>query len=183
MNSPAVVDKPAAGDIRLNLGGRDTKIEGFKTIDLYEGPSVDVVADISKLTMFEDGTVNEIYASHCLEHFPHPQTGAVLKEWRRVLRPGGRCFIGVPDFDAAAKLYAKDGLTDLLRNLLWGDQGYPLAYHYAGFTFGFLAKSVTDAGFSDVKRVKYFPHGVKDCSWLMDTIYKQPLSLNIEAIA
>jgi ubiquinone/menaquinone biosynthesis C-methylase UbiE len=165
------------------LGGRDTVIPGFKTVDLHSGPTVDIVANISDLSMIESGTVDEIYASHCLEHFPHPQTPAVLKEWRRVLKVGASCWISVPDFDAAVRLYLKEGMGDFIRNLLWGDQGYDLAYHYTGFTYPTLAALLVNAGFQDIKRHKWMQHRVKDCSRLIDNIYKEPLSLTLQAIA
>src|SRR6185295_12583800 len=177
MNPPAALEgrkaDSVAGGIRLNLGGRDTVIPGFKTVDLHEGPTVDVVGNIADLKMFQDGSVDEIYASHCLEHFPHPKTLDVLKEWRRVLKPDARCWISVPDFDAAVKLYLKEGFTGFIRNFLWGDQGYDLAYHYTGFTFPLLATLLVHAGFRDVKRHKWMPHGVRDCSRLVDTVYQQ----------
>jgi len=183
MNPPVAVDKAAAGGLRLNLGGRSSVLPGFKTVDLKEGPTVDYVADISELKMFENGTVDEIYASHCLEHFPHTHTLAVLKEWRRVLRDRARCYIAVPDVDAAVRLIGKEGLTDFIRNLLWGDQEYVLAFHFTGFTFASLARILTQAGFHDVKRLNDMPYGVVDCSKLVDNHYYIPISLNVEAIA
>lgn len=183
MNPPAMVLETVAGGLRLNLGGRDTVIKGFKTVDLKEGPTVDYVTDISDLQMFASGSVDEIYASHCLEHFPHARTLYVLEEWRRVLKVGASCFISVPDFDAAVNLYQKEGLTDFVRNLLWGDQGYDLAYHYTGFAFPSLARTLVAAKFSDVKRLKWMPHHIADCSRLVDSLYKLPISLTVEAIA
>lgn len=57
--------------------------------------------DLTRGLWFDDGVVDIIYASHVLEHFPHAQGLAVLKEFHRVLKPGGICRIIVPD---AAKL-------------------------------------------------------------------------------
>ena len=175
--------KSPAGAIRLLLGGRTTRIEGFTNVDLYEGPEVDIRTDISDLSMFKDGEVTEMYNSHCLEHFPHVRTLSVLKEWRRVLKNGGKAYIAVPDFDAMVRIYTKTGLTDWVKNMLYGDQIYDLAFHYAPFTFASLAKQVIDAGFSDVKRIKDMPYGLKDCSTLVSTIDRTPISLNIEATA
>jgi len=167
------------GPIKLNLGGRDQKIEGFLTVDLY--PGSDVESDISKLP-FEDGTVSEIYASHCLEHFSHRRTISVLQEWNRVLKKGAKAYIGVPDFEAAVKLYSKIGLTDLINNFLWGDQEYDLAFHYSGFTFSTLASSLVKSGFNDVKRMQNLPYRLPDCSTLRDTKFNLPLSLNVMAV-
>lgn len=167
-------------EIRLNLGGRGTKIPGFKTVDLSDEHDVDVRADVAYLP-FKDGSVSEIYASHILEHFSHTRTLAVLKEWVRVLKKGGTLYVSVPDFDRAIELYRLGGLTDYLTNLLWGDQGYPLAYHYAPFTAGRLLALLHKAGFSDARRIFEMPYGLKDCSHLVDTVQKKPISLNMEA--
>jgi predicted SAM-dependent methyltransferase len=170
-------------DIRLNLGGRTTHIDGFLKVDLFDGEGVDIQTDVSDLSMLKDGTVIEIYASHILEHFSHTKTIDVLKEWRRVLKKGGKASISVPDFDASVFLYQKYGLTDFLRNLLYGDQEYPLAYHYTVFTFATLARSCINAGFADVKRLKDMPYGVKDCSKNIDNHHFRPVSVHVEAIA
>lgn len=169
--------------MKLNLGGRDKPIPGFLTVDLYEGPGVDFRADIGLLAGVDDGSVEEIYASHCLEHFSHTKTEQVLKNWRRVLKKGGKAFIAVPDFDAMIKLYLKFGMNDFIRNMLYGDQGYDLAYHYTAFTFPTLAAELVKAGFEDIKRIKDMPYGLNDCSSNLDTWTKQPISLNIEAVA
>ena len=167
--------------MKLNLGGRDKPIQGFKTVDRYDG--ADINCDISKLDCVESGSVEELYASHCLEHFSHTKTIEVLKEWRRVLRPNAKAYIAVPDFDAVVSLYQKFGMNAFLRNFLFGDQGYDLAYHYTAFTFPTLAAALVESGFSDVKRISKMPYGLRDCSTLVDTFTQQPMSLNVEAIA
>jgi SAM-dependent methyltransferase len=183
MNEPLIVDRPSmVGGLRLNLGGRDKPIPGFSTVDVYEGPEVDYKMDCAKLD-FDDGEVEEIYASHILEHFPHTQTLNVLKEWRRVLKKGSIARIAVPDFDAVVKIYQKEGFGEFLRNFLWGDQAYDKAFHFNGFTFSTLAILTMKAGFSDVKRVRNFPYLSNDCSNMCDSMYHILMSLNIEAIA
>ena len=170
------------GPLRLNLGCRTTRIDGFLNVDLYEGDNVDVKSDVSKLP-FDEGSVGVIYASHILEHFSHTKTLAVLREWRRVLTPDGKLYVAVPDFDAMVKLYLKVGLSLFVRNTLYGDQGYELAYHYTAFTFATLAAACVDAGFRDVRRIGKMPYGIKDCSGNRDSLTFQPVSLNVEAFA
>lgn len=169
--------------LKLNLGGRNTTIPGFKVVDIYNGENVDIKADISNLNMIEAASVDEIYASHCLEHFGHFDTLRVLKEWRRIMRPGGKCYIGVPDFRALVRLYEKVGLTQFIIDLGWGGQEYKEAFHYTPFDFPRLSRLVIDAGFSDVKQLAELPYGLKDCSSLRDTVTGQLISLNIEAVA
>ncbi len=171
------------GPFKLLLGGRESSIPGFLNVDCADIPSVDIVSDITKLPMIKDGTVLEIYASHCLEHQPHTQTLDVLKEWRRVLTKGGSCYISVPDMDFTLRAYAREGLTEFLVHLIWGDQAYDMAYHYVGFTYARLAALLVKSGFSDVRRRKFMPYGVKDCSTLVDNHKNEPISLTVEAIA
>lgn len=173
---------PSEGPLRLLLGGRTTKLDGWKNVDLYDGEGVDIRADASRLSMIRDNEVEEIYASHILEHFSHTKTVDVLKEWNRVLTIGGKVYISVPDFDAMIKLYVKCGLTEFIRNMLYGDQGYDLAYHYTAFTYPVLAKTCILAGFRDVKRLERMPYGIKDCSTNVDTLTQKSISIHIEAV-
>ena len=84
--------------MKINLGSGDSPLVGFVNVDaLPDAPGVDVVADISQRLPFEDASADLVYASHILEHFPHAQTGELLGEWRRILRPGGRLLVAVPD--------------------------------------------------------------------------------------
>lgn len=184
MVKPSPASPLDGGTIRLNLGGMgegflDGRVEGYLTVDLRDG--ADIKADCADLSFAKDKTVDSIYASNILEHWPLAQTVPVLKEWRRVLKPQGKLYISVPDFDAAVKLYLKGGLTEWLRFHLWGDQKHPLNYHYTCFTAATLAKDLIDAGFSDAKRVKAWPFNVKDGSMNLDNATLQPISLNMEA--
>lgn len=44
-----------------------------------------------------DGSFDFVFASHCLEHLVDPATG--LRNWLRILKPGGHLVISVPDED------------------------------------------------------------------------------------
>ncbi len=54
----------------------------------------DVVADAQSLP-FADGSLDFVIASHVLEHMP--LTLATLREWYRVLAPGGALVLKIPD--------------------------------------------------------------------------------------
>ncbi len=179
MNSSVLVAQDQS--VRLNLGGRGTQIEGFKTVDLSPEHEVDFRCDVSKLPM-ADGSVDEIYASQILEHFPHTRTMEVLKEWNRVLKKGGLITIGVPDFDRAVAIYKQLGLIDYVVHSLYGDQEYDLAFHYAPFTFSRLAHLMDRAGFRNVRRIGKMPYGIIDCSALNFTEDGLPVSLNVQGV-
>lgn len=172
-------------ELKLNLGAigevpKGENIEGFTTVDLREG--ADVRASLDKLP-FDDQSVDELYCSHCLEHFSHTRTVEVLKEWHRVLRPGAKAYISVPSWDKIFALAQKEGFREWVRYLLWGDQRDPLAYHYIVFNFPLLAANLVSAGFKDVNKISEMPYGLNDASRIVDSVHMQPISLNVEAIA
>jgi len=80
--------------LRINLGCGPMKYEGWTNVDFDEKYNPEVIADARALP-FEDNTVDELYSSHLLEHFGYEEP--VLEEWHRVLRPGGKITIVVPD--------------------------------------------------------------------------------------
>lgn len=149
--------------IHLGCGGR--RLEGYVNIDV-QAPSADMHVDVRNLP-FEDGSVDEIYASHVLEHFGRHEYKAVLKEWRRVLRTGGEIYISVPDIESSFKHYAKHGDLPALYGAFWGGQRDEYDYHKIGFTSKTLEAALTEAGFTATRRYdtfKYLPAEFDDYS-------------------
>lgn len=54
----------------------------------------DVIADVTKLTVFADNSMDFVFSSHLLEHLEDP--ARVLREWWRVLKPGGHLVLYLP---------------------------------------------------------------------------------------
>ena len=81
----------------LHLGCGDVHLAGWVNIDADPGVNPDVVCDVRQLP-YEDGAADAVLAMHLLEHFAHDEP--VLAEWARVLRPGGRIVVSVPDLFA-----------------------------------------------------------------------------------
>jgi len=86
----------------LDLGfGGDPITEQAIRVDLpqpyaYTGSApVQLGGDAAELRWFQDGVLDYVYSSHLLEDFP--DTEGVLREWLRVLRPGGNLVIFCPD--------------------------------------------------------------------------------------
>jgi len=97
--------------MRLNLGCGPRPLEGFVNIDADPNYG-DCVADITHLP-YEDGSIEEIFASHILEHFDWTEVDAVLDEWIRVLKPEGCITIVVPDCVQSAHMVAEGRMTPL----------------------------------------------------------------------
>jgi predicted SAM-dependent methyltransferase len=86
----------------LNLGCEFNKLPGWLNIDINETVKPDRVADARDLWFIPDMSVQEILASHLLEHFYESEVIPALREWNRVLIPGGRINIIVPDVQKVA---------------------------------------------------------------------------------
>lgn len=92
---------------KLHLGCGKRYLNDYIHIDINEFDHVDYISSVDNLSMFENNTITEIYASHLLEYFDKYEIITVLKEWKRVLKPGGVLKIAVPDFKNLVKVYNK----------------------------------------------------------------------------
>ena len=88
---------------RLEIGPGMTALSGFETLNVRYSPGVTYVANASARLKFSEGTFDEIFASHVLEHMPWYQVEGVILEWVRILKPGGKLTIWVPDGYKVAK--------------------------------------------------------------------------------
>jgi GT2 family glycosyltransferase len=84
--------------IKLNLGSGGIHIPGYLSVDNFD-PRTHILMDATKLD-FEDNTVEEIIASHLFEHINPYKAVDTLKEWLRVLKPGGKLIMEMPDFES-----------------------------------------------------------------------------------
>ena len=105
---------------KLHLGCGRRFIPGFIHVDLDDFPHIDYRHDVRSLPMFPDNTVKLIYACHVLEYFDRVEVTDVLREWRRVLAPGGTLRVAVPDFAALVRVYQTHGQLDRLVGPLYG---------------------------------------------------------------
>jgi SAM-dependent methyltransferase len=76
--------------VKLNLGSGSQHIKGYENIDGADG------GQVYPLLYCE---VDEIRASHLVEHFGHDESVEVLLNWVDCLKVGGVLKIAVPDFD------------------------------------------------------------------------------------
>src|SRR5258708_26858152 len=87
-----------AGVMNLHVGGQERK-DGWKILNVLPGPDVDYVGDLRDLSRFAGESIDNIYASHVLEHVSQADVLPVLRGVYRTLRRGGRVFVSVPDLD------------------------------------------------------------------------------------
>ncbi len=136
--------------MKLHLGCGKRYLPGFVHIDAVDYPHVDHVSTIDNLSFIPADSVDLIYNCHVLEHFKRREVDRVLREWWRVLKPGGTLRTSVPDFAALGEVYRRTGDLDLVIGPLFGRQDYLYNIHYNVFDLKTLARALDHAGFCDI---------------------------------
>jgi len=140
--------------VKLNLGcGWRNFGKDWIHIDGGDYPHLDY-KDITNLE-FEDNSVDLIYASHVIEYFDINEVKEVLREWRRVLKPGGELRVAVPDFEAMNILYhnGKVKLEDII-GPLYGrmPMGGKMIYHKTTYDYESLYLLLYGLAYNEIER-------------------------------
>ena len=151
--------------IKLNIGGGSTAIPGFTTVDRSIGSEAYPLE-------YSAGSVAEIRASHILEHFDHASVPAVLADWVRVLEPGGRLRLSVPDFDLICD--ARRSRNPKWRHYLMGGQIDANDFHHTVWVEDDLRQTMRAAGLVAIDRWSAEPLALDTAS--------NPISLNLEGV-
>jgi hypothetical protein len=174
--------------MKLHLGCGDKILNGFINVDIRKSEGVDIISDISKMSMFKKNSISLIYACHVLEHFGRFEYMDTLKHWYDILESDGILRLSVPDIEKVFEHYFINKDLRTLRGFLWGGQTYDENFHYCGWDFKTLSEDLKIIGFKEVNLYEwkntehsdiddysqcYLPHMDKERGILM--------SLNIEA--
>ena len=149
-----------ATERRLHIGGK-LRRDGWEILDVHDGEHVDHKRNANDLAVFEDGTFDELYASHVLEHFEYRfDLLPTLKEWRRVLKDGGRSYVSVPDLRTLCQMSVDDSLTPHekfhVMRMMFGGHADENDFHLVGLDAVFLGNFLEQAGFDDIRKVESF---------------------------
>lgn len=107
---------------------------------------------------FASGAVDTAVAIHVLEHFYEWEAVDVLKEWRRILKPGGQLIVELPCMDKVLDYLVKCATTKqpVFAQMSWwalyGDPRYKSVEmtHKWGYSKRMLQAVLQQAGFTTI---------------------------------
>ena len=185
----------------LNVGPGANIDARFVNIDWTWRPGIDVCLDIANGIKFPEARFDGIYTEHCLEHISFAQSVDVAKDFYRMLTPGGRLRIIVPDGGLYLDLYHAwktgdrtpfpyvdpQGQRDLEEDSRFGFtpmmavnrifRGYE---HRFAWDFETFEKLLGHVGFKDIRKVSFREGG--DPVLLIDSETRRPQSLYVECV-
>ena len=91
---------------RLNWGCGECVEPGWINSDVKGGDGV-LACDIRKGLPLETDSIDYAVSIHALPEFHYKEIAGVLKELRRVLKPGGTLRLGLPDLEKAFEAYRR----------------------------------------------------------------------------
>ncbi len=162
-NQAASKDFGAGRLVKLNLGCGDKILPGYINVDVVSsraGKEPDVICDLRDLKAFESNSADEILSVHVVEHFWRWEVLDILKEWVRVLKPGGKMIVECPNLLSACEEVLKN--PDIATGpgpegqrsmwVLYGDPSWkdPLMIHRWAYTPRSLAQLLHEAGLNDL---------------------------------
>jgi len=90
---------------KLNVGCGSVYKDGWINLDCNTKIKADVYADITKKLPFDDSTIDYILADNVIEHLKIEDVQLLLREFNRILIPGGTLEIYVPHFTGILTKY------------------------------------------------------------------------------
>lgn len=147
------------GIMRLVIGGNEPR-DGWQYFSSESGDGIAFDGDLCDLGRFGTDTYSEVYCAHIVQRLAQADLQAYLKDLHRILRPGGKLYLAVPDLDALAwmfssPLYAKTDKFQLMR-LMFGRQDDQFDFNHIGLNADFLSDYLRSAGFARVEHVESF---------------------------
>lgn len=148
----------ATHPVRLNIGAGNKRPPGWISIDA-DG-AADVTCDFTSIPL-PDGCADEAMAIHVIEHVHRWEAPAVLREWMRLLVPGGRLILELPDFKKCCIAVANGAPHQMGKQGIYGDHSSsnPLMMHKWGWTPDELSQVLREVGFIKIRECDPQFHG------------------------
>jgi glycosyltransferase involved in cell wall biosynthesis len=139
--------------VRLNLGCGDQLLQGYINCDMYSKHAQQKFD--ATILPYPDNSVDEIAAYHLIEHFLFNQAFDVLKEWLRVLKPGGKLILETPDFLNSCKKFVENpDMRIMLYSHFFAWPHLPGQTHYFLYTEEQLKWTLEECGYKNIQRLQ-----------------------------
>ena len=141
--------------IKLDIGsGVKTSLQNPDWLGVDAYADCDIKAFMWDLPL-PDGSVDTILSSQSLEHISKFNVVPTLREWRRVLRVGGKLQILVPDLEWSCWWWLTHQSVEWDLDILYGTQKHGGEFHLTGFTPKILKDYVDICGGFILNKVEY----------------------------
>lgn len=147
--------------LKLHLGCGQDYIPGDLNIDASFHSKADLIRNCNNLDCFPDNCADLIESYHFFEHLQLYEARFALKEWYRVLKPGGLVIIELPNLEICAKEigkhFSKDGSIDMAVAAIYSwppkvaQYGYPMLHKW-GWTPQSLEAELSQVGFLNIQQ-------------------------------
>lgn len=140
----------------------------------------DIVGSIVDMSGLRSASVDAVWSSHNIEHVYAHEVPMVLREFLRVLRPGGELVLTTPDLQRAAERIAAGALEEPIYrspagmisplDMVYGhlaavERGNEFMAHRTGFTARSLTVKLRDAGFEPVRVERMADRALWAAAW------------------
>lgn len=160
----------ASTEIRkLQIGAGPTSIDGWLSTDIAPRSDGIVFLDATKPFPFDDRVFDYVYSEHMIEHVSWQDGLFMLRECRRILKPGGTIRIATPDLEVLLSLYGGDENPSGEKYIRWVTDSFlaPLNVYRASFVINnafrnwghqflydgtLMEMAMREAGFADISR-------------------------------
>ncbi|MBW2509537.1 MAG: methyltransferase domain-containing protein [Deltaproteobacteria bacterium] len=150
--------------MKVNIGCGPMVLDGWTNCDIQVSPKAprppEILCDVKSIPL-EDECADVVMALHLLEHFYQWEAPAVVQEWRRLLKPGGKLILELPNLEAACRNLLKGMKDQMSMWPLYGDPGHkdPYMCHRWGYTPKTVVKFLKQQGFKKIRILKPQTHG------------------------
>ena len=175
-------------EVKLNFGCGTRALPGWVNIDGWSFPGIDFVTDIRQPLPFHDASCRLIYTEHVFEHIDADFRLPVLREFIRVLQPGGTLRIVVPDCEKFVEAYTRRDVTWFLTGMGWpagGAEGlntvFTMHTHRVIDDWESLSAALREVGFSDIERSSFNASAIPELRIDCEEPSRPLCSLYIEA--
>jgi len=160
--------------VKINFACGKQTWDDFYCVDAVKHPKASRDPDLLHILKFEgpvlinplplwDGASSELHSYHFLEHVTAWEAVPLVREWARLLQPGGKLILELPNVEAAARNLIA-GMNDQMSMWpLYGNQELqdPFMTHRFGYTPATVRKLLEDNGFTKVKILPPQTHGAR----------------------